>query len=197
MGFNKPEERKSPMIMVMKNGSWVQWDTEYTTWTGARERCWGGPGEYREIVQIAAIRVVDGVATEHFLRFVKPVKNPILSEFFTNLTGIEQSTVDEHGMTLAEALNDFHKWIGDLPVYAFGQDHDVVKANADLLNLPWTLSGTSFFDIREVFHEAGVSTKGYQSSSILCAFGKKPFGRAHDALDDVRNVLAAWHELPK
>lgn len=182
--------------MVTKDGIWVQWDTEYTTWEGARERQWSGPGEQKEIVQIAAIRIVNGIETDHFLRFVKPVANPVLSIYFMELTGIEQTTVDERGVSLQSALDDFKKWTNDVPVYAFGRDYDVVKANADRLDLPWLFTDTQFFDIREAFHSAGISTEGYMSSTILRAVGEEPFGRAHDALDDVRNVVAAWRKLP-
>lgn len=33
------------------------YDLEFTTWPGAQERNWTGPGEFREIVQIGALRV--------------------------------------------------------------------------------------------------------------------------------------------
>eukprot|EP00959_Pyramimonas_sp_CCMP1952_P460150 9479398-Pyramimonas_sp.AAC.2 len=38
-------------------GRFVLVDTEYTTWEGAHARHWSGPGEAREVVQIAAIKV--------------------------------------------------------------------------------------------------------------------------------------------
>lgn len=37
---------------VMKH--FVIFDTEYTTWEGAADRDWTGPGEHREVVQIGA-----------------------------------------------------------------------------------------------------------------------------------------------
>ncbi len=182
--------------MHTHQGAWIQWDTEYTSWEGAHARNWTGPGELREIVQIAAIRIQDGHEVDQFMRLVKPVKNPVLSEYFTNLTGITQDSVDMLGVSLEEALEDFRRWAGELPVYAFGRDYDVVKANAELVGLSWNFRDSNFFDIRNEFQKAGVSTVGYQSSTILRAFGEEPFGRAHDALDDVRNVVAAWRKLP-
>ena len=35
----------------------VIYDTEYTTWEGAQKRNWSGPGEYREVVNIGAIKI--------------------------------------------------------------------------------------------------------------------------------------------
>ena len=60
------------------------------------EHNWSRPNEYREIVQIGAILVEVKQFTEidHINLFVKPNKNPILSEYFTNLTGISQKDID-------------------------------------------------------------------------------------------------------
>jgi hypothetical protein len=35
----------------------VVFDTEFTAWRGSMERNWAGPGEFREIVQIGAVRI--------------------------------------------------------------------------------------------------------------------------------------------
>ena len=70
-------------------GKVVIFDTEYTTWEGAMERNWSGPGEYKEIVEIGAVLVETDNFSEvdTFSAYVKPVKNPKLSELFINLTG--------------------------------------------------------------------------------------------------------------
>ena len=87
-------------------GRFILLDTEYTSWDGSYERGWSGPNEYKEIIQIGAI-VVDGKSlTEEgaFSVFIKPVKNPNLSDFIIELTGITQEKIDAEGISLPEAL---------------------------------------------------------------------------------------------
>jgi len=68
----------------------IIFDLEFTTWAGAQDRDWSHPGEFREIVQIGALRV-DAASLEivgEFDRLVRPRRNPLLSEFFQELNGI-------------------------------------------------------------------------------------------------------------
>lgn len=37
--------------------TFIIFDTEYTSWEGSQERNWNGENEFRELVQISAIRV--------------------------------------------------------------------------------------------------------------------------------------------
>src|SRR3989338_11023344 len=104
----------------------VVFDTEYTSWEGAQARKWSGPNEYREIVQIGAVRVdastPDFKEVDSLLIYVKPVKNPTLSQYFIDLTGITQETVDTRGVTLAEAVQKFYTWSAGYTCYSWGLD---------------------------------------------------------------------------
>ncbi|MEK7109115.1 MAG: 3'-5' exonuclease, partial [Patescibacteria group bacterium] len=95
----------------------VLFDTEFTSWEGAMARNWSGPGEYREVIQIGAIRVDKLQEAGSFCVYVKPIKNPELSAFIKELTGISQETVDKEGKPLGEALSGFKDFVGDLPAY--------------------------------------------------------------------------------
>ena len=77
----------------------VFYDTEFTTWEGAMENDWSAPGQYREMVQIGAVRFDLDTLTEvdEFQLLVKPVKNPVLSDFFCELTGISNEDVVKTG----------------------------------------------------------------------------------------------------
>lgn len=168
----------------------IVFDTEFTTWEGAIQREWSGPGEYREIVQIGAIKLETSVFTEvdSFNVLIKPVKNPVLSGYFVNLTRITQEAVDRDGVTLNEALDRFFMWSRDLPLYSWGNDAGVVSENADLLKINFPFREDQFHDIRPVFSEAGVAVKDYMSSTIPSAFGKPLLHEAHDALNDARSI---------
>src|SRR3989338_500560 len=102
----------------------IIYDTEYTTGEGARERDWGGPNEHKEIVQIGAVLIETQNFTEldSFSVFVRPVKNPRLSDFFIGLTGITQEQIDTQGMSFPDAIEKFLTWSQALHLYAYGTD---------------------------------------------------------------------------
>jgi inhibitor of KinA sporulation pathway (predicted exonuclease) len=165
-------------------------DTEFTAWEGSQEREWSGENEYREIVQIAAIRV-DAVTLKEldsFSIFVKPKMNPKLSDYFIDLTGITQEKVDNDGIDFTSALALYKRWVGDFDTYSFGGDEVVIKENCELYNTPF-LFPNRFFDIRTIFQKYGIPAKNYNSGSIVQAFGEEPTRQAHEALNDVRTIL--------
>ena len=198
-GAKNTTQRKSAKIYSMLNlpKEYIIFDMEWTTWEGAQERKWGGPNEYREITQIGAI-LVDGETLEekaHSLLFVKPVKNPIVSEFFTKLTGITQQEIDEKGMTLPAALAALKTFAGDREFYCFGSDGKRVMENCALLEIQSPFPAERFHNVKEVFQANGIDTTGYMSSTITQAFGVEPDRHAHDGLSDSRSILDALRLL--
>ena len=77
-------------------------DLEATCW----ERGEGHRGE-NEIIEIGSVVVDDGYRIlDEIQRFVRPVRNPVLSEFCKTLTSIKQSDVDT-AQTFPDVLRDF------------------------------------------------------------------------------------------
>lgn len=177
----------------------VIFDTEFTAWEGAMERGWNEPGEYREIVQIGAILIDTETFEEkdHLLIYVKPIKNPQLSDYFIKLTGITQNEVDEKGVSLDEALEELHNFAHDHDLYSFGSDEEVVEENCNLLNISFPFDIKKFHDIRDTFKSHGISTEGYMSSTIVQAFGEESKHTGHDGLNDTRTILDALRLLAK
>jgi len=175
----------------------VIFDTEYTSWEGANKRGWDGPNEYKEIVQIGAVILnTETFKEEDSLNvLVRPVKNPKLSEYFINLTGIEQKIVDQEGLSLQEAVEKFRKWSRGLKGYSFGSDWIVIKENCELIGIRFPFELEQFTNIIDVFENHGVSTKGYMSSTMPKAFGLEPPVGAHDALNDARSLAIALKAL--
>lgn len=169
----------------------VIFDTEYTTWEGAMERKWSGPGEYKEIVEIGAVLVETENFSEldTFSTYVEPVKNPKLSELFIDLTGISQKIVDEGGIGFPEALKKFFAWSGVYDLYCYGHDGEVLEGNAELLAIPFPFESSRFRNIKELFKQYGVPADSYMSSTIVRAFGKEPLRRGHSALNDARTIV--------
>lgn len=166
-------------------------DTEYTVWEGSFERGWGGPNEHKEIVAIGSIKV-DGpmlTETDSQVIFVRPEKNPKLSDFFINFTHITQEMVDKNGVSLREALNKFSNWCDFLPIFSFGPDDKIMRANCDLISISFPFPDNMFHDVRDVFEAQGVAMRKYTSGTILEALGEKGGRSAHNPLNDVRTIL--------
>ena len=177
----------------------ILFDLEYTVWEGSEERSWSGENEFREIVQIGAIKIETETFTElgFFSRFVRPLKNPTLSKYFKDLTGIRQEQIDSEGVKLENMLEGLKSWCGTLPIYVFGRDEEWLKENAKLLNLDFSFESFEFNNIKVVFQKYGINTKGYMSSTITEAFGVKSPYRGHNALNDVRTTALGLKLLSK
>ncbi len=74
--------------------------------------CWKSGNKYKnEIIEIGALMLNENKEIiSEFSTFVKPLKFPVLSDFCTELTSIEQSDVENAPM-FAEAIADFQDWI--------------------------------------------------------------------------------------
>jgi inhibitor of KinA sporulation pathway (predicted exonuclease) len=90
-------------MINLPDGDFVLADLEYTSWDGAMARDWGGPGEFREIVQIGAVKVTRAGGwheVDALMVLVRPTLNPVLSDYFTNLTGITDADIARAGVMI-------------------------------------------------------------------------------------------------
>ncbi len=174
----------------------VLFDTEFTSWEGAKDRCWLNLGEHRELMQIAAMKVKNLESGDEYSEFVKPQFNPELSEFIMELTGISQSDVDG-GRLLAQVLPEFAEWVGGLPMYCYGTDGKVIAENCWLYGIDNPIPFTQVHDVRELLDTHGIDYSKYTSGILPKAFGAEPEFRAHDALHDVKNMLVGLKLLAK
>ena len=179
----------------------IIYDTEFTSWPGAQERDWSGENEHRELVQIAAIRINANTLCEidqPFNMLIAPRLNPILSDYFIDLTGITQADLDRYSTTFEDAYTAFCTYCGNSPAYAFGRDDHVINENITLYaltdHLPAFESHTlvPWFEnnIPEIFNGTGVC-----SGTLARAVGADLNAPAHNALNDVRSIRAALHHL--
>ncbi|MDO8601250.1 MAG: 3'-5' exonuclease [bacterium] len=173
----------------------VLFDIECTTWEGAAARDWSGPGEHRELVQLGAAIVETKSFTEisTFSFLVKPRINPVLSDYFINLTGITQEQI-EGALNFSVVLEIFRYWCKGYQMYTFDKvgssrlfDRDVLVENCDLYGIEFPFDLERFHNINEIFHRHGYAVK--QSGAAPEAFGVKPPARSHDALNDVRGLI--------
>jgi len=171
-------------------------DTEYTSRAWAMERNFSGLNEFPEIIQIAAILVDTKTFEEldHFIAFVKPQHNPILSDYIKDLTHITQEQVDA-AEDFITVLKKFKNRAGDVDTYSFGNDGIVIAQNCWLNKTIFDFRVSMFQDAREIFWAAGIPAEEYTSGTIQKYFNIENSGSEHDALDDSRNILRAMKKL--
>lgn len=112
----------------------VVFDLEFTSWEGFLESGWSLPGKHREVVQIGAVKLDVAGGFQQigtFEALVRPTLHPLLSDYFMDLTGIRQDTVDRDGLSFGEALSAFMDFIGgeDVTVSCHGDDSLVIREN--------------------------------------------------------------------
>ena len=104
--------------------SFIIFDTEYTTWPGCQENGWHG-NQKKEVVQIAALKVSDQLnVIEEFNALCKPTINPVLSDYFIQLTHITNEKVKKYGEPFLSAYRKFEAFVDDDICYshAWGAD---------------------------------------------------------------------------
>ncbi|UCM87956.1 3'-5' exonuclease [Streptomyces marincola] len=183
--------------------TYVVCDLEFTSWPGALEQDWAGPGQLREIVQIGALRLDDAhTVVEAHEALVRPVANPRLSEYFTGLTGIGQEDVDRHGVHPAEALGDFLEFCRGQAVLSYGNDMVVLGENVGWARARGDEVKSGFLDaeflsIRPWLNALAPATKRINTGRLWHVLGlPRPFaGEEHSALFDCHSLAAAIRHL--
>jgi inhibitor of KinA sporulation pathway (predicted exonuclease) len=180
-------------------GSLVFYDLEFTAWPGSQARDWSEDWEFREVIQIGAVRVrnTEGLPEEdRLLCHVSPIRNPTLSDYIIDLTGIEQRVIDSEGFGFDEALAVFEAFCdGAHAVLSYGHDYDIIAENCALNGLP-PPDLSRFDDVTGAFPESVRARLASLSSHELPTLvGLEPTGRAHDAMDDALSVALTVREL--
>ena len=158
------------------------------------QRNWSGPSEAREVVQLGALAISQRerlIEDKSYSALVRPRKNPILSEYFAQLTGVRQQ--DLEGAIPFQKLLDQMLALshgGQLPIFTWGDgDESALRETAEIQGLPFPAELDGFRDIREIFQQLGVEVQNYQSGSVYKSCNLPSPGRAHNALNDVRSMF--------
>ena len=179
----------------------VVFDLEFTSWPGSHERNWGLPNEEREIIQIGAVKIEttgDMREVDSFQILVRPLKNPILSDYIVNLTEITQEKVEKEGILFPLALSRFINFIGEHPIdiLSNGGDEEVIEENCQIHNIPFLSIFKKSTDLKIYFSEVlGISRKNCTSGMLPELFGLNNHEKQHDALGDARSISQALRYL--
>lgn len=175
----------------------VIFDTEFTAWEGSVARGWTAPGEFREILQIGAVRLNASTLEELevFDVLVKPVFNPVLSDYIVKLTGITHDTLDVHGSTLAQAVCRFLAFVGSRPMWCYGLDGWIIAKNLALLGQGDVWPRLKPYNIATWFPTVGVDNRDVNSGAVARLVGAEFDARAHHAVNDCRSIAEAVRVL--
>jgi inhibitor of KinA sporulation pathway (predicted exonuclease) len=174
----------------------IVFDLEFTAWDGSMRHRWLRPGEFKEVVQIGAVKV-DAMTLEVTGRFnvlVKPRINPVISAYLENLTGITNAELKAQGRDFADAYRDFLNFADGAMLSAFGRDDYVFDENERLYGLA-PAQRPQFRDSRPWFAANGFETHGLHSCDIGPKLGVPFEGQKHNALADSLSVAAGMRVL--
>ena len=175
----------------------VVYDLEFTAWQGSMTRRWMAPGEYREVVQIGAVRLDRGTLAEHaFLAvLVRPRVNPILSSYFETLTGITNAMLTGRGIDFPAAYDAFLDFAAGAPCFSFGRDDRIFAENFRLYGATPARPAPAFLNVAPWLIDNGLDIRGAHACDVARLAGAPFEGRDHDALDDARSVAAGMRVL--
>ena len=167
---------------------WLVIDLEATTEEG------GWPLEQMEIIEIGASLVNRlGHEVDHFQRFVRPERRPLLTGFCRQLTHISQEQIDS-AAPLPMVWGQFERWLGhhqpQLAGWGSWGDYDRKQLELEWQrhNLNSLISQVPHLNLKQRFAEARQLQRAVGLKSALQLAGLQFSGQQHRALEDARNT---------
>jgi len=140
-----------------------------------------------EIIEIGAVKDTG----EEFQAFIKPKKNPILTDFCKNLTTIKQEDVDS-AEDFSKVINKFWEFVNGDIVYSWGiYDKRMIQKECKRRKLPWFFR---HINLKEEY----AKIRGIKQVSMKKALeieNIKLDGIHHRGIDDARNILKIFERI--
>ncbi|WP_016951228.1 3'-5' exonuclease [Anabaena sp. PCC 7108] len=157
------------------------------------------PRHEMEIIEIGAVmlnRKTWEIDSE-FQQFIKPVRNPQLTAFCTELTSISQKQVDT-APTFPEAMSKLTEWVNLFPnnIFCSWGNYDKLQFLQDCKfhQVPYPF-GTEHRNIKNEFSEyLGVSHK-FGMAQALKHLQIELQGTHHRGIDDARNISSIYKHI--
>ncbi|WP_085596703.1 MULTISPECIES: exonuclease domain-containing protein [unclassified Pseudomonas] len=167
---------------------WLVIDLEATTDEG------GWPVSEMEIIEIGATLVNrEGREQDHFQRFVRPVRRPMLTPFCRELTHITQANIDG-AAPLSEVWPLLERWLAQhrprLEGWASWGDYDRKQLQQEWHNqqLQSLLADVPHMNLKQRFAKARRLERPLGLNTALQLAGMQFNGQQHRALEDARNT---------
>lgn len=146
-----------------------------------------------EIIEIGAVLVERDTlqAIDEFQTFIKPTKNPILTDFCKQLTSITQKDVDSAPI-FPIAITEFKTWLDKYDNFAFcswgDYDRHQLEQDCALHQQSFPISAPHF-NIKKEFSAAQGLKKRYGMAQALELANLPLTGTHHRGIDDARNMV--------
>ena len=167
---------------------WLIIDLEATTDDG------GWPVTEMEIIEIGASLVNrQGRELDHFQRFIRPQRRPLLTPFCRKLTHISQANIDA-AQPLTEVWPLFERWLAQhhakLESWASWGDYDRQQLEQEWQrhHLDSALSQIPHTNLKQRFAKARRLERPPGLNGALQLAGMQFSGQQHRALEDARNT---------
>ncbi|XOV87623.1 MAG: exonuclease domain-containing protein [Pseudomonadota bacterium] len=150
------------------------------------------PRREMETIEIGAVMVrADTLNTvDEFCTFIKPVRHPILTNFCTELTSIEQTDVDA-ALKFPAAVDAFKRWMYQYPNFLFcswgDYDKHQLRQDCGYHRLPFPI-GAPHVNIKVRFSERQNLRKKLGMTEALRHCSIPLEGKHHRGIDDARNM---------
>ena len=184
---------------------YILFDTEYTAWKNSLKTNWSKEGQYKEIIQISALKINNNKIIDNLNLYVKPVKNPKLSTYIIRLTGITNNKLKKDGISFEKAIRLFYDFAKGYKLYSYGNDYSIIYENLKIHSIDkkkntkyFTQSfKNKFYDYIDLIKKYEMKTKTkintslYTSGTLYKAFhinmGKKH--KIHNSINDVKSLF--------
>ncbi len=167
---------------------WLVIDLEATTDDG------GWPISDMEVIELGASVVTrSGREVDHFQRFIRPQRRPLLTPFCRQLTRISQPDIDSAAPML-KVWPQFERWLGQhlpkLEGWASWGDYDRKQLEQEWQqkNLDSALARLPHINLKQQFAQARQLKHALGLNSALQLAGMQFNGQQHRALEDARNT---------
>lgn len=142
------------------------------------------------VMDVNTLEIIDQIQL-----YVKPVHHKILSKYCTNLTGIEQHTVDAAN-TFNSVFTEYNNWVWQYPnsVFITCGDWDLKtmlpqQCHTSKVKIPSCYK--NWINIKREF-EKHYNAKAGGLAGMLNYHNMKFIGRPHSGLDDCVNTARIW-----
>jgi DNA polymerase III epsilon subunit-like protein len=184
---------------------YILFDTEYTAWKNSLKTNWSKEGQYKEIIQISALKINNNKIIDNLNLYVKPLKNPKLSSYIIRLTGITNNKLKKDGISFEKAIHLFYDFAKGYKLYSYGNDYSIIYENLKIHSIDkkkytkyFTQSfKNKFYDYIDLIKKYEMKTKTkinislYTSGTLYKAFdinmGKKH--KIHNSMNDVKSLF--------
>ena len=152
------------------------------------------PRNEMETIEIGAVMVCRRtlLSVDEFQTFVSPVRNPVLTDFCRDLTGITQSQV-ETAPPFKTALQNLTNWAESFSGFTFCSwgDYDRTQLISDCKfhGIPFPL-GERHINLKAEFASCRGLRKKTGVQGALRTVGLQFIGSHHRGIDDARNIAS-------